>query len=117
HGASGAVEGVMTFDLDVTESVIARQELERVNRAKDEFLATMSHELRTPLNAISGWATILRKKLLDLSNLDRGLEVIERNARTQTRLVSDLLEVSRVISGKLQLNVMRTELLPLLRAA
>jgi PAS domain S-box-containing protein len=117
HGASGAVEGVMTFDLDVTESVIARQELERVNRAKDEFLATMSHELRTPLNAISGWATILRKKPLDLSNLDRGLEVIERNARTQTRLVSDLLEVSRVISGKLQLNVMRTELLPLLRAA
>ncbi len=117
HGASGAVEGVMTFDLDVTESVIARRELERVNRAKDEFLATMSHELRTPLNAISGWATILRKKPLDVSNLDRGLEVIERNARTQTRLVSDLLEVSRVISGKLQLKVRKTELLPLLVGA
>ena len=117
RGASGAIEGVMTFDLDVTGSVIARQELERVNRAKDEFLATMSHELRTPLNAISGWATMLRKTPLDVNKLDRGLEVIERNAHAQTRLVSDLLDVSRVISGKLLLTVMKTEVRPLIVAA
>jgi PAS domain S-box-containing protein len=117
RNASGAVEGVMTFDIDVTESVFARRELERVNRAKDEFLATMSHELRTPLNAITGWATILRRNPLDAAKLDRGLEVIERNAKTQTRLVSDLLDVSRIISGKLQLSVVKTEVFPLIVAA
>jgi PAS domain S-box-containing protein len=117
RGPSGAIEGVMTFELDVTDSVVARRELERVNRAKDEFLATMSHELRTPLNAITGWATILRRKPLDVHKLDRGLEVIERNAKAQARLVSDLLDVSRVISGKLQLSITKTEVLPLIVAA
>ena len=63
RNAAGVVDGVMTFDLDVTESVRARRELEQANRAKDEFLATISHELRTPLNAVLGWATILSKQL------------------------------------------------------
>ena len=109
---AGAVEGVMTFDLDVTQSVLARRELERVDRAKDEFLATMSHELRTPLNAICGWVTILRRKPREEGKLDRGLEVIERNAKTQTRLVSDLLDVSRIITGKLELKFQKADVFP-----
>ena len=98
-------------------SELARIEMERVSRARDEFLATISHELRTPLNAITGWTSILRKKPRDESKLDRGLEVIERNAEAQTRLVSDLLDMSRVINGKLQLNVQKTEVLPAIFAA
>jgi len=117
RNAQGVVDGVMTFDLDVTENVLARRELEHANRAKDEFLATISHELRTPLNAISGWAAMLRRKPLEEDRLERGLEVIERNAKAQTRLVSDLLDVSRIISGKLQLTLVRTELLPVIAAA
>jgi PAS domain S-box-containing protein len=114
---AGAVEGIMTFDLDVTPSVVARREMERVDRAKDEFLATMSHELRTPLNAIYGWATILRRKPREEDKLDRGLEVIERNAKTQGRLVSDLLDVSRIITGKLELKVQRVDVFPVIMSA
>jgi PAS domain S-box-containing protein len=98
-------------------SELARQEMERVNRVKDEFLATMSHELRTPLNAITGWTSILRRKPRDESKVDRGLEVIERNAQAQTRLVSDLLDVSRIINGKLRLNLVKTDVLPSIVAA
>ena len=129
--AMGSVDGVMTFDLDVTENVRARkaleaiseenararEELERLNRAKDEVLATMSHELRTPLHAIHGWASLLRKGSPDQNRLEHGLEVIERNAIAQTRLVSDLLDVSRIISGKLELNMAKTELSPVLHQA
>jgi PAS domain S-box-containing protein len=117
RNAQGVVDGVMTFDLDVTENVLSRRELEQANRAKDEFLATISHELRTPLNAISGWAAMLQRKPLDADRLERGLEVIERNAKAQTRLVSDLLDVSRIISGKLQLALVRTDVLPVIVAA
>ncbi len=113
----GAVEGVLTFDVDVTASVVARREMERVNRAKDEFLATMSHELRTPLNAIYGWASILRKRPREEHELERGLEVIERNALMQTRLVSDLLDVSRIMTGKLDLKVRKAPVFPVLMAA
>ncbi len=98
-------------------SELARKEMERVNRVKDEFLATMSHELRTPLNAITGWSSILRKKPRDEGKLERGLEVIERNAKAQTRLVGELLDVSRIVSGKLQLNIEKTEVLPAIVAA
>jgi PAS domain S-box-containing protein len=98
-------------------SETARQEMEQVSRAKDEFLATMSHELRTPLVAISGWATILRRKPRDEAKLERGLEVIERNVKAQTRLVSDLLDVSRIISGKLRLTLTKTQILPIIAAA
>jgi len=115
---SGRIEGVMTFDVEVTESVRARRELEVANRAKDEFLATMSHELRTPLNAILGWATILNdaRRPHD-AKLTRGLQAIERNARAQERLVGDLLDVSRIITGKLHLRLQRTDMSSVIRAA
>lgn len=102
----------------------ARAELQALNeqllnadRTKDEFLATMSHELRTPLSAILGWATILNRKPRDEEVLNRGLEVIERNARAQGTLISDLLDVSRIISGKLRIKLQTVELAGLMRAA
>jgi PAS domain S-box-containing protein len=101
--AQGTVFGMMAVASDITEQVTARRALEAAARAKDEFLATMSHELRTPLNAILGWAKILKEGERDPAKLDKGLAVIERNAVTQARLVSDLLDVSRIISGKLNL--------------
>ncbi len=120
RNATGAIDGVMTFDLDVTESVRARREMEQASRAKDEFLATMSHELRTPLNAILGWATILAgnsDKPRDDARLARGLQVIERNARAQERLVADLLDMSRIMSGKLRLSLRQTELSAVIHTA
>lgn len=82
----------------------ARQEAEAANGAKDKFLAVLSHELRTPLMAILGWARILRAKAID-GEMTRGMEVIERNARLQAQLIEDLLDVSRIISGKLSLDI------------
>jgi signal transduction histidine kinase len=73
------------------------------NRVKDEFLATLSHELRTPLNAILGWTKLLRTHAVPPGEVDRALEKVERNAQAQTRLIEDLLEVSRLVSGKLRL--------------
>ncbi len=84
---------------------VARENAERADRMKDEFLATLSHELRTPLNAVLGWAQILRLKTGDGSDdVKRGLEAIERNARLQTQLIDDLLDMSRIISGKVRLD-------------
>lgn len=88
----------------------ARGEAERISRVKDEFVATLSHELRTPLNAILGWAQLLRGKPSDLATVSRGLEVIERNSRVQVRMIDDLLDMSRIISGKLRLDVQRVSL-------
>ena len=83
----------------------ARENAERADRMKDEFLATLSHELRTPLNAVLGWAQILRLKTNDgPDDVRRGLEAIERNARLQTQLIDDLLDMSRIISGKVRLD-------------
>src|SRR5260221_11505283 len=77
---------------------------------KDEFLATLSHELRTPLNAVLGWATVLRsKKHLDLEFV-QGLETIDRNARVQAQIIDDLLDMSRIISGKVRLDVQQIDL-------
>ncbi|MDB6108160.1 MAG: sensor hybrid histidine kinase [Gammaproteobacteria bacterium] len=81
-------------------------ELEQLSRLKDEFLATMSHELRTPLNAIFGWVTLLRTRRLDEPTQERALETIERNARAQKRLIEDLLDVSRIVTGKVALEIM-----------
>jgi signal transduction histidine kinase/DNA-binding response OmpR family regulator len=81
----------------------ARAEAEAANRAKDEFLATVSHELRTPLMAMVGWVQLLRAAPLDEALRARAIETISRNARVQTQLVDDLLDVSRIISGKLRL--------------
>jgi signal transduction histidine kinase/ActR/RegA family two-component response regulator len=84
---------------------LARTEAETANRMKDEFLATVSHELRTPLNAIIGWLHMLRRGQLDDDTRARALETIERNAKSQAQLVEDLLDVSRMISGKLRLQM------------
>ncbi|HEY0512361.1 MAG TPA: ATP-binding protein [Thermoanaerobaculia bacterium] len=81
----------------------ARTEAEAANRMKDQFLATLSHELRTPINAITGWTQILRSGQLDGAGTARALDVIERNAKIQAQLIGDLLDISRIISGKLRL--------------
>jgi signal transduction histidine kinase len=95
----------------------ARAEAEAANRAKDDFLATLSHELRTPLNAIVGWTRMLLDGTLDPSSTTHALEVIERNARLQTRLVADILDVSHIITGGLRLNARPVELGPVIAAA
>src|SRR5690348_7740276 len=92
------------------EELLARERLlrgqaEELSRLKDEFLATMSHELRTPLNAIFGWITLLRTRRLDEATQARALETIERNARAQKRLIEDLLDVSRIVTGKITLEL------------
>jgi signal transduction histidine kinase len=87
----------------------ARQEAERANRAKDHFLAVLSHDLRTPLTAILGWTRMLRAERPDAASIGRGLEIIERNAQAQTRLIEDLVDVSRITSGKFQLAVRSVE--------
>ncbi|HXS27890.1 MAG TPA: PAS domain-containing sensor histidine kinase, partial [Steroidobacteraceae bacterium] len=83
----------------------ARQEAEAANRLKDEFLATLSHELRSPLNAIVGWVHVLRRHTEASPEIARGLEVIERNARAQTQIINDLLDMSRIMTGKVHLDV------------
>ncbi len=83
----------------------ARTAAERMSDIKDEFLATLSHELRTPLNAILGWSQVLRGGRSDSVDYNKGLETIERNARVQTQLIEDLLDMSRITSGKLRLDV------------
>jgi signal transduction histidine kinase/integral membrane sensor domain MASE1 len=88
----------------------ARSEAEAANRAKDEFLATLSHELRTPLNAIVGWSRMLRDGTLDPTTTRRALEVIDRNAQLQARLVADILDVSGIITGKLSLELTEVDL-------
>jgi PAS domain S-box-containing protein len=89
---------------------MARSEAERLGHLKDEFLATLSHELRTPLNAIQGWATLLRQRGLSPEDHQRGLETIERNVRAQAQIVNDLLDMSRIISGKVHLEVQQFQL-------
>jgi PAS domain S-box-containing protein len=95
----------------------ARAEAERASMVKDEFLATLSHELRTPLNAILGWTQILRSRVEDDQELSEGLTVIERNTRVQTQLIEDLLDMSRIISGKLRLDVQQVDLQDVVKAA
>ncbi len=88
----------------------AYEEARRASQLKDEFLATLSHELRTPLNAILGYARMLKSGMLDAQKQTRGLEVLERNASSLTQIVEDVLDVSRIISGKLALNVKPVDL-------
>jgi PAS domain S-box-containing protein len=95
----------------------ARSEAERASRMKDEFLATLSHELRTPLNAILGWSQILRSGGTTEEDQQQGLETIERNARAQTQIIEDLLDMSRIISGKIRLDVQPVDLVGVIRAA
>ncbi len=95
----------------------ARVEAERNARVKDEFLATLSHELRTPLNAIVGWMHVLKSRPPDAEVLMQAIAAIERNSRAQTQLIEDLLDMSRIVSGKFRLEVQTLDLVPLIHAA
>jgi signal transduction histidine kinase len=95
--------------MEVERTMLLARERD-ANRLKDEFLATLSHELRTPLNAVLGWVRVLRATGMPLESRGRALESIERNARAQARLIEDLLEVSRIVTGKLRLQVRPTDL-------
>lgn len=93
------------------------RELREANQAKDIFLATLSHELRSPLNAILGWAKLLRSGKLDKETEGRALEAIERNAQTQAELIGDLMDVSRIVTGKLRLDARPIDLAPVIEGA
>ncbi len=95
----------------------ARTEAERASLMKDEFLATLSHELRTPLSAILGWSQLLASGPMDAKEVKEGLETIERNARLQTQLIEDLLDMNRIVSGKVRLDVQRMDLADVVEAA
>ena len=121
---NGKIVGASKVARDITERKQAERELERLlasekearaqaeeaSRLKDEFLAVVSHELRTPLNAIIGWASLLRMRKLDDQTM-RAIETIQRNAQTQNQLIGDLLDVSRIVSGQLRLNIRPFELI------
>jgi signal transduction histidine kinase len=95
----------------------ARSAAERASLLKDEFLATLSHELRTPLNGILGWSQIMQQANTGPEVLAQGLEVIERNARAQSEIIEDLLDMSRIISGKVRLDVQRLDLSSIVQSA
>jgi signal transduction histidine kinase/CheY-like chemotaxis protein len=94
-----------------------RAEIERVSLMKDEFLATLSHELRTPLNAVLGWSDLLLSRLPQDPELRRGLDTIARNARAQAQLIDDLLDMNRIVSGKIRLDVQKLDLASVVEAA
>jgi two-component system CheB/CheR fusion protein len=111
--AAVAIDNTRLYELSQRE----REKAEEASRLKDEFLATVSHELRSPLNAILGWARMLSENRLDKEKSARALEVIYRNASAQNQLIGDLLEVSRIITGKLRLEVSEVELIPIINTA
>src|SRR3954468_5295711 len=122
--AAGTIVGTITIVDDVSERVAseralrhqietaesARKVAEEAVRVKDEFLATLSHEIRTPLNAVLGWTKILLGRQVDASMLTRALQVIDRNAVAQTRLIDDMLDMARIMSGKLRLDMQPIDL-------
>ncbi len=101
----------------LTSERAARAEAERASHMKDEFLATLSHELRTPLNAILGWTQVLQGDPANTEDMEAGLATIERNSRAQTQIIEDLLDMSRIISGKVRLDVQRLDLDQVVAAA
>ncbi|MEH2024703.1 hybrid sensor histidine kinase/response regulator [Nostoc sp.] len=121
----------VAFVLDIAERKLAEQECDRLldcekaarqqaeiaNKIKDEFLAVLSHELRTPLNSILGWSKMLRTRKFDEKTTSHALETIERNAKLQTQLIEDLLDVSRILQGKLNLNICPVSLVMVVEAA
>jgi PAS domain S-box-containing protein len=131
HDDRGKLISVLSLVLDVTERKNAeeeraallvrerdaRQHAEEADRLKDEFLATLSHELRTPLTSILGWASMIRNGEVEGANATRALETIERNARSQARLIDDLLDVSRIITGNLRLDLNPLNLTAVVEAA
>ena len=126
----GRVVGTITMIEDVSERTlretelrsrideldVARQEAEAAIRAKDQFLATLSHELRTPLTAVMGWTRILRTHASNPTSSARALEIIERNAASQVRLIDDLLDMSRILTGKLRIDVKPVDLAAIVSA-
>lgn len=131
HDDSGKLVSVLSLVLDVTARILAEEEraallvrerdarrhAEEADRLKDEFLATLSHELRTPLTSILGWASMIRNGEVEGASAARGIETIERNARSQARLIDDLLDVSRIITGNLRLELRALNLVPIVEAA
>ncbi|WP_373540941.1 chemotaxis protein CheB [Chamaesiphon sp.] len=103
--------------LQLLTAQLARQEAETANRAKDEFLSNLSHELRNPLSAIIGWAQLLTARQLDEPTVRRALDSIYRSARAQSRLIEDMLDISRIDSGQLRLNTLRLDLVSVVNAA
>jgi CheY-like chemotaxis protein len=103
--------------LSLVGEQMARAESESANRMKDEFLATVSHEIRTPLNAIIGWSHLLRSGRLDEATRMRAVETIDRNAKSQAQLIEDILDVSRMITGKLRLNNETVDIASVINAA
>ncbi|HEX5751576.1 MAG TPA: ATP-binding protein [Archangium sp.] len=113
HRAAITVEHARLFELARQE----RDRAEEANRAKDEFLATVSHELRTPLTAILGWTSILRTSTLTPEKQTRALETVERSARAQAQIVDDLLDISRIVAGRMRLDMQPVKLAPVVEAA
>jgi len=114
-GERKRAEGKLAGLLESERAV--RADAEKANRLKDEFLATLSHELRTPLNAVIGWSRMLTSGRLDTAGSKHALEVVERNAWAQKQIIEDILDVSRVITGKLQLNLSPVDLVTVVDAA
>jgi PAS domain S-box-containing protein len=123
HQPDGKPRGFSMVVRDITERKRLEVDLRRradelaaANRAKEEFLATLSHELRTPLNAMLGWTRLLRMGKLDAAGMARALETIERNAHVQEQLIADILDVSRIVTGKLRVDLRPIELEPVIEA-
>jgi PAS domain S-box-containing protein len=124
RGRERQLQGFSLVVRDITERKRLEDDLRRraedlsaANRAKEDFLATLSHELRTPLNAMLGWTRLLRMGRLDGPAMSRALETIERNAHIQEQLIADILDVSRIVTGKLRLELRPIELAPVVEAA
>lgn len=115
--AQGKVVGIFAHGMDITEQVHARKAAESANRAKDEFLATLSHELRSPLSAIMGWTDILQTERPSPEELAHGLNTIARNARAQRQLIEDILDVSRMVAGKMHLEMQPVSLRSIIEEA
>ncbi|MFB2975294.1 response regulator [Microseira sp. BLCC-F43] len=127
----GSVQSLLSISRDITPHKLSQQaleaseaqlrqqteKLEQANRIKDDFLAMLSHELRSPLNAILGWAKLLRTRQFDQATVTKAIETIERNAKLQTQLIEDLLDISRIIRGKLTLQPQPTSLVTAIAAS
>ncbi|MBW4494938.1 MAG: PAS domain S-box protein [Oscillatoria princeps RMCB-10] len=119
----GVREQFVAFVLDITERKQLEErlrqqagELAQANRMKDEFIAVVSHELRTPLNSMLGWAQLIRTQRLNETTVKKAMESIERNAKAQVKIIDDILDVSRIIRGKIRLNTRQVDLIPVIQA-
>ncbi len=117
RNSEGTIVGASKIARDISERKRLTAELERANRVKDEFLATLSHELRTPLNAILGYARLLRRDMVDDAGRERAIETIERNATALSQLVADVLDVSRITSGKMRFDMQPCDLASIITGA